>query len=124
MCIRDRISTCYLLSNAHSELLFNDLNILQLSNLYKLRLGIFMFETLIFVTFNPVLCAYNVSSNINQHHHLTRYNSVLLFLGLDSKNSICYCACNLWNSFNTDLVSQKSLNKFKLNLKSSLLNDQ
>lgn len=120
-----RVLTCshYL---AHSAPLYKTLGMLTLDNLFKLRIGIYMYKTLNIQTFNPVLRDF-VDSNTDQHIYLTRNSSCITlprYMKSKSQSCIFYVASSLWNSVSIDLKTLNSISQFKFHYKKFLLHSQ
>ena len=113
----------YSTDKAHSDPLYNALKLLEIKDIHKLSIGIFMVEYIhselpdIFISmFRYRHTVHNY--NIRQSHHL-HLKKIKTNLGL---KSVKYGA-SLWNSIHDDLVQLKATNSFKRKYKDFLLNN-
>ena len=115
--LQKRCIRCIMCADFHTntELFFNQLNILKLSELHKFSLCIYIYKTLYIDNFDNSLYTY-IDSNINNHLHNTRHSAnITLPLYSRSKSQFCinYSGCNLWNQLQFETRNANSVEKFK-----------
>ena len=106
---------------AHTAPLFMNANILPVRELYKYKLGIFMFKFHngllpptfnAFFTYNNALYSYNTRSRSNLH--IPRSRTKL------THSQMRTCGVTLWNSLPSEITSKRTIHTFKLSLKKYL----
>ena len=109
---------------SHTNVLLIDLKILKLPDLFKHRIGIYIYKTLHIPDFDPVLLLY-INSHTNQHLHCTRNISLItkpLFRKTKCQSCIRFIGSQIWNSVGLETKSASSLHSFNYLFKNELLN--
>ena len=107
---------------AHSNPLFKELKLLNIYDLYKFYLGIFMFKYSLddlpsifrhyFIKRQDI---HNRLTRNSSNYHISRNKTVLSSKGIRSTGP------NLWNSMSPEIKKAKNLQTFKLSLKNNML---
>ena len=108
---------------AHTDPLFFQHKTLKVNDIYRLQLGIFMYQ----LTNNslPVCFTSLFSKNTDHHSYLTRQASQYHLSHSRtqlSKTSITFEGPKLWNSLDKSLQGSKTTFTFKTNFKKEILN--
>ena len=102
---------------AHTDELFQEQRLLKIEDLFILKVGQHMYNTLNFPNFDPDLLNY-FTSNTNIHDYSTRSSNIVLplFRFERSKSSIFYVASMIWNSLDINIkgVVNLRINFFSL----------
>ena len=106
---------------AHTSPIFYSLNLLNIYDIFKYQVGIFMFLCKRKLLPISLLSYYELNCNIHSHDtrnalnfHLPKIRTTL------SQNSIIYQGPIIWNSIPVQICNSKSLNLFKITFKRSL----
>ena len=107
---------------ARSEPLFKELNILNVYQMYKYQIALFMYRHLNGLI--PLLECFSFATNESVHDHFTRQCSSLHMARCRTKkrqSTIIFQGPKLWNSLPSSLRDSPSVNLFKKHIKTYLL---
>ena len=105
----------------HTSLHFNELGILKVDQLFRLKIGIYMYKTLYSYNDLELLNSVEVFSSIHSYETRNNHKFILPLLNkTKTKNSIKY-GCSILNDLPEHIVSSGSLFSFKSKLSKHLL---
>jgi hypothetical protein len=108
---------------SHTKHMFHELKTLNIYDLNKLQIALFMFRFKEHSLPNPFSNYFSKHSDIHNYNtrNAKKYITIKPITNL-AKYSIKYSGPKIWNSLNTNLTESKSIYSFKSSLKQELIN--